>query len=227
LNPDVSLSSLIDNSTSRQFWFHLANDEGNQVVRMFVPTRTDGDSGNGTKTYPVVFALHGAGGSENMFFETYGAGRLIELANEKQWIVVAPRQNILAGKLGLNVAQILDELSSFVPVDRNRVAIVGHSMGAAQTIAQACSHPDAIQAVVAMGGGGRVVRSEALTKVPFFVAAGSRDFGRPGATALAEQLRQAECEVVYRDYDNVEHMVIVQAALDDATNFIEKAFSSR
>ncbi|MEI8213853.1 MAG: hypothetical protein WCI02_17015 [Planctomycetota bacterium] len=227
MNPDISLPSLIENSTSRQFWFHLANDEGNQVVRMFIPTRTDGDGGNGTETFPVVFALHGAGGSENMFFETYGAGRLIELADEKHWIVVAPRQNILAGKLGLNVTQILDELSNFVPVDRNQVAILGHSMGAAQTIAQTCSHPDAIQAVVAMGGGGRVARSEALTKVPFFVAAGTRDFGRPGAMALTEQLRQAKCEVVYRDYENVEHMVIVQAALDDATDFIEKAFASR
>ncbi len=33
--------------------------------------------------------MHGAGGSENMFFETYGAGRLVDLAVERGWGVIS------------------------------------------------------------------------------------------------------------------------------------------
>lgn len=224
---EASLKPLVSGLGTGQCWLDLATDAGHQVVRVWVPEAKPASAstpGDVPASRPVVFAFHGAGGSENMFFETYGAGRLIDLAKEHGWIVVAPRQNLLAGKLALNVGPMLDELSRLIPIDRKRIGLIGHSMGAAQAIAQVSSDPTQVTAVVAIGGGGRANRSAELPRVPFWIAAGERDFGKSGAKALADRLSDWGCAVEYREYSNIEHMVIVQASIDDATEFLVEAF---
>jgi acetyl esterase/lipase len=54
------------------------------------------------------------------------------------------------------------------------------------------------------------------------VGAGAADFGRPGAAAFAKRLEAAGAAVDYREYPDVEHMVIVQAALDDVFRFLDQ-----
>ena len=196
--------------TSR--WCQLSNGNKSQVIRLRVPSELH-------KPTPVLFAFHGAGGSENMFFDTYGAGRLIDLAGERGWIVIAPRQTL--NGLGLNTVEMLDELEKILPIDRSRVMLVGHSMGAAQAMQQVSNYPEHIRAVAALGGGGMVKRSDALEQIPFYVAAGDRDFGRPRAMLLSKQLQEIQANVQYNDFENVEHLVIVQAALDDVFRFFD------
>jgi predicted esterase len=200
--------------TSR--WCQLSNGNKSQVIRLQVPSALD-------KPTPVLFAFHGAGGSENMFFDTYGAGRLINLASERGWIVIAPRQTL--NGLGLNTMEMLDELEKLLPIDRSRVMLVGHSMGAAQAMQQVSNYPQQIRAVAALGGGGMVKRSIALEQIPFYVAAGDRDFGRPRAMLLAKQLKEIKANVQYKDFENVEHLVIVQAALDDVFRFFDETLA--
>lgn len=158
-----------------------------------------------------------------MFFESYGAGRLIDLARQRGWLVVSPRQTMSLNGLSMNVAQILDGLSEIAPNVSKQAVLVGHSMGAAQAISQVSKHPERVRAVAALGGGGRPTASDALTQIPFWVAAGTNDFGRSGARALAKQLEQMGCIATYRDYPEVEHMVIVQAALDDVFAFLDES----
>ncbi len=43
-----------------------------------------------------------------------------------------------------------------------------------------------------------------------------------GAKSLAKRLEELGGQVEYRDYPKVEHMVIVQAALDDVFTFLDK-----
>lgn len=154
-----------------------------------------------------------------MFFETYGAGRLVALAKQRGWIVVSPRQTMSG--LGMDVPKMLDALEEILPIDRNSVLLCGHSMGAAQAMSQVSRAPESIRAVAALGGGGAVRPSPAIQTIPFFVAAGERDFGKPRAKALASQLKQSNCTVEYKEYQDVEHMVIVQAALDDVFAFFD------
>lgn len=199
-------------------WIQLAREKSSQILRVEVPTDLPKNS-DSIKTIPVLIALHGAGGSENMFFETYGAGRLVALAKQRGWIVVSPRQTMSG--LGMDVPKMLDALEEILPIDRNSILLCGHSMGAAQAMSQVSRAPESIHAVAALGGGGAVRPSPALQKIPFFVAAGERDFGKPRAKALASQLRQANCNVDYKEYPDVEHMVIVQAALDDVFSFFD------
>jgi predicted esterase len=197
-------------------WMQLSVGRSTQVVRIEVP---DYDTKDSSKRLPVLIALHGAGGSENMFFQTYGAGRLVELAKERRWIVVSPRQTMTG--LGLDVPGMIQALAEHLPVDKDRVMLVGHSMGAAQAMSQVSKHPESVRMVAALGGGGGVRDTQAIRKVPFFVGAGDRDFGKPRAKSLSQDLKRVGCSVEYREYSDVEHMVIVQAALDDVFRFFD------
>lgn len=86
---------------------------------------------------------------------------------------------------------------------------------------QVSLHPQLIKAAVALGGGARLGDAEPLRPVRWFVGAGDADFGRSGAASLARSLEKSSVPVIYREYQNVEHMVIVQAALDDVFKFLD------
>jgi predicted esterase len=200
-------------SGPQSLWVQLSHSRKTQLVRLGIP-------GPSSEPMPVLFAFHGAGGSENMFFEAYGAGRLVSLANERGWLVVSPRQTL--NGLTLDIDTMLESLSEQLPIDRSRVMLVGHSMGASQAMAQVSAHPDQVMAVAALGGGGSAKPSLRSKEIRFYVAAGDRDFGRPRAKSLVDSLSKMECNVQYREFPNVEHMVIVQAALDEVFEFLDQ-----
>jgi predicted peptidase len=109
-------------------------------------------------------------------------------------------------------------------VDKKKVFLVGHSMGASQAVAAAGRSPDRFAAVAALGGGGRVAAGDGLKKVPFFVGVGDKDFALPGAEALDGALRKAGVKkVTYKKYDDVEHLLIVQLALRDVFKVFDTA----
>jgi predicted esterase len=209
---NVDYLKSIAQTAPRSYWLQLSDGAKSQIVRIGVPKPP-------AKPSPVLFAFHGAGGSENMFFEAYGAGRLIDMAHERGWLVVSPRQSL--NGLGMDIDGMLDAIEPWFPIDRSQVMLVGHSMGAAQAISQVSAHADRVRAVAALGGGGMPRSSLQSSPVRFFVAAGDRDFGRPRAKSLADSLRNLDCDVTYRDYSDVEHMVIVQAALTDVFAFLD------
>lgn len=195
-------------------WLTLSDGRNALPVRVRAPAEAAGPM-------PVLFLCHGAGGSENMFFDTCGAGRAVRLGVERGWLVVAPRQGLFG--LPLDVAAMLDALGQSFAIDRTRVFLVGHSMGAGQVAKQVGLHPGKIAAAVALGGGAVAPGGEAAKQVPWLVGAGAADFGRPGAAALVKRLEAAGAAVDYREYPDVEHMVIVQAALDDVFRFLDQA----
>lgn len=195
-------------------WLTLSDGRAEVPVRLRAPaTDTDG------APLPVLFLLHGAGGSENMFFDTCGAGRAVTLGTSRGWLVVAPRQGLFG--LPLGIGAMLDVLDDAFAIDRSRVFVAGHSMGAVQTTKQTALHPRLVAAAAAIGGGGTAPAAEDARRVPWFVAAGAADFGRPGALALARALRAAGNRVEERVIPDVEHMVVVQAALDDLFAFFD------
>ena len=193
-------------------WLTLSDGRGEVPVRLRAPA-------DATGPLPVLFLHHGAGGSENMFFDTCGAGRAATLGVERGWLVVAPRQGLFG--LALDVEGMLDILEDSFDIDRSRVFLIGHSMGAGQVAKQVGLHPEAVAAAVALGGGAAAPAGEKAKQVSWFVAAGAADFGRPGAAALAKRLEAAGATVDFREYPDVEHMVIVQAALDDVFRFLD------
>jgi predicted esterase len=195
------------------FWLALATPDGSRSVpaRLLVPDASPQER-------PLVIALHGAGGSENLFFESYGHGAIVELCRDRGWFLVAPRS-----ALGLAPLEaLIEELDRLYPIDRSRVVLVGHSMGAAQAVGAVVKSPDRFAALAALGGGGLVPHRDGLERLPAFVGVGDRDFALKGARSLAEALRAAGLgDVTYREYPGIEHLAIVQVALPDVFAFFD------
>lgn len=195
-------------------WATLATSSRQIPARLRAPAQATGP-------LPVLLLFHGAGGSENMFFETYGAGRAVTLGLERGWLVVAPRQPLFGS--GPDAETIVRVLSEHFEIDRRRIFLMGHSMGARHVTQQVSRYPDLPAAVVALGGGGSVTKQTTSRPCPWFVAAGQFDFGLKGAASLAARLRETGNPVTFREYPDVEHMVIVQAALDEAFVMLDQA----
>ena len=169
---------------------------------------------------PLVIALHGAGGSENMFFDAYGAGKIVRLCEERGWLLLAPRLSPLTGT-GLELPDLIATVDALHPVDRRQVFVVGHSMGAMQGLNLTSRSPEVVRRLAILVGGQRVRQVDAFQQVPLFAGAGAEDFGRGGVQQVARQFRQAGLMLEERDYPQVEHLGIVQAALEDVFRFFE------
>jgi len=212
-DPEQARKQVAVQASKTDVWLTMAQGRKRVPLRARAPSETKA-------ALPVLFLLHGAGGSENMFFETCGAGRCVSEGLERGWLVVAPRQR--SGRLVLDCSELLDELEEFFPIDRSQVFLVGHSMGGGQVVRQVSRNPDLVSGAVVLGGGGRTSDPSTLTRTRWFVAAGELDFGRPGAAALSRRLQKSGAKVDYREFPNVEHMVIVQAAIDDLFQFLDR-----
>lgn len=203
---------------SGQFWLSL-NDT---AVRLQVPPQ----AARG-KALPLVVALHGAGGSENLFFDGYGDGLVARLCARRGWLLLAPRAPLFSFT-GLDLPPLIDALATRFPVDRDRVFLIGHSMGAARAVAAAGKHPERIRAVAALGGGGGFRASEGLQAVRFFVGVGEADFALNGASNLNRQLVKAGVkQVVFKTYPAIEHLMVVQHALPEVFAFLDEAARTR
>ena len=202
---------------SGDFWLSLPTAKTSSVVRVRVPENLDVK-----KPVPVVVALHGMGGSENMYFDGYGNGVIPRQAKEHGWLFVAPRATGLLGAgPAPSVPAILDELAKQYPIDPKKVFLVGHSMGAGHAIALVQQSPERFAAVAALGGGGRVGKAPGLDGMPFFVGCGKLDFALKGAKSLHQSLDKIGATVTFKEFDNIEHLTIVRAAADDVFAFFD------
>lgn len=199
-----------------EFWLSLPlGGQRTMPARLFVPKGLDEK-----KPTPLVIALHGAGGTENLFFEGYGSGCAVKACRDRGWMMLAPR----LGLSFLSVPPIPKMLSAFrerFPVDAQRTFILGHSMGAALTCDLIQSQPELFQAAALLGGGGRLRKAQAI-RCPVHVAVGSRDFALPSARRTAEALKAAGLNsVTFREHPGIEHMTIVRVACDDFFKLFE------
>jgi predicted esterase len=205
-----------------QFWMSVPLASGKVVpCRVLVPKGL-----NPKKPIPVVFALHGAGVNENMFFESYGAGRIVKECEERGWLLVAPRSSGFGS--APPVLDLFSKLAERYPLDAKSVFLVGHSMGAGQAISLAQASPDQFAGVAALGGGSRPAKPEALAKLPVFVGIGLRDtIGLSGAQALNKTLLATGAKnLTYKEYPHVEHLVIVGAALPDVFRMFDRVLKN-
>jgi predicted esterase len=201
-----------------EFWLSIPVEKKQTVIRIRIPPKLETK-----KSVPVLFALHGMGGSENLFFEGYGNGIVPRMAAERGWLVVATRvEGLLGGGPAPNVPAILDQLAKRYPIDPKRVYLVGHSMGAGHAVDLAQKNPDRYAAVAALGGGGKLSKPESLKVVRFFVGCGKQDRASEPARKLHKGLEDAGVSSTLREYDDIEHMLIVREAAADVFKFFEQ-----
>jgi poly(3-hydroxybutyrate) depolymerase len=100
---------------------------------------------------PLVIALHGAGADERMFLAGYGAGRIARLAQEQGFAMVSPLTTGVAGRPE-RLEELVRAVEERVAVDRQRIYLVGHSMGAGAAWQLARARPELIAAVACIAG---------------------------------------------------------------------------
>jgi acetyl esterase/lipase len=197
-----------------QFWLRLPNGPSALPVRLFAP-----DAVKENKPLPLVIAMHGLAGSESLYFEAFGAGATVKLCKERGWLLVAPHKELLGS---YSTDDVINEVAKLYPVDRSKVFVMGHSLGARQAVSAALQSPSRIAAVAAFGGGKVKIQSD-VRQVSFFIGVGTDDIAVLGARGLRDSLKKSGVRTVeYREYPGVEHFVIVREALPDAFAMFDK-----
>ena len=115
-------------------------------LRLYVPKLTE------QKAAPLLVVLHGMGGDENMFFEAYGAGVVKRIADEKVLIVASPLTYSFGGSVK-SLEALVDALQHDYSIDRDRVYVLGHSMGAGTAASLARGNADTVAAACCIAGG--------------------------------------------------------------------------
>jgi len=106
-------------------WRVLRHGEEEIPFRVFLSENADL-----SLALPLVVAFHGAGGDENMFFEGYGSGILKRLADQRKFLLAAPRTSPFTGAKGADKFEALVKvLGREYPLDTRRIYVVGHSLG--------------------------------------------------------------------------------------------------
>ncbi len=179
-------------------------------LRARLPRRT------ADKKPPVVIALHGAGGSENMFFDSLGAGLAPRLAEERGWIFVSPRS------LRNAVSASLTWLKTVVGVDPGPVMVMGHSMGGGLALQAGSINPAAVALFAPAAG----ALPADLKATPVFLSVGAQEMSllKRQSDQLSKQLPpKSESKV----YPRCEHLMIVAEALPDAFRFFDRVITQK
>ena len=174
-----------------------------------VPLRVFAPAGLGDEPAPLVVALHGAGGDENLFFHGLGNGRLKALAEEHGFVVVTPLTYPLAASPRLFDA-VLEAATGCHRIDASRIYLLGHSLGAMTAAQLAAQRPERFAAVVCIGGGGAAPEG-----ARFLFVAGEQDplFPPWRLRRVAEASRAAGARADLRAIPGVGHTLVVGEAL--------------
>jgi predicted esterase len=186
--------------------------QGPTVFRVAFPASTKRKMG---VPVTVVIGLHGAGGSENMFFEAYGRGKAVSMATERGWVFASPRASARA------VSDVLEWIRTRRKLKIGRVLILGHSMGGALAVSSAGSispRPAGIALFSPAIGG----IPKGLSSTPIFLTAGKQDIPMVSGlfTTLKNQLAgRRDC--VVEESDPCEHLMSVAEGLPGAYKFFD------
>lgn len=167
---------------------------------------------------PVLVAFHGMGGDEFMFQAGYGDGELRRLADARGFLAVSPRTEPFLNNPGLFDA-LLAELARDYDIDRTRVYVIGHSMGAGAAGGLARSRPDVIAAAACIAGGGLFAGDRSA---PTLVIAGQFDPIVPAARLKvgADRAVEAGAPVTYREAAGQGHTLIVGDTLAEVVDWL-------
>jgi predicted peptidase len=194
--------------------FKNADGSTSQYV-IFVPHNYDG-----TKEFPVILFLHGAGetkGGKKMPVEV-GIGPAIK-KREKDFpfIAVIPQAEAAKSKIGgrwyadapdgKRAIAILDEVMKEYRVDPKRQYLTGLSMGGFGTWHMAFSHPDRWAAIAPVCGGGDPKAAEKIKHIPTWVFHGADDptVKADLSRSMVDALKKAGAEPKYTEYPGVGH----------------------
>ncbi len=168
---------------------------------------------------PLVIALHGMGGDDSMFIRGYGGGLLCRLADERKFIVVSPLTYKLAGNAAF-IDSLIDDIAGDYAIDRDRVYVIGHSLGGGVAMYLAQARASTIAAATCIAGAGPVGKK--VVPCPTLVVGAELDrIGGP--TRLRPFIQAAIADgkpLEYREVRNYGHTFVVGRALPEALDWM-------
>lgn len=173
-------------------------------LRLYVPARDESE----TSPMPLVIALHGAGGDENMFVEGYGAGEICRLADAYGFIVASPQTFAIGSSAGA-FDRILETLRDDYAIDDRRIYLMGHSFGAGVASSLAMLHAERIAAVCTIAGAGRAGGEKSPPRLRIHGALDPLARGRTPTSGTRGPVRD-------RVFENYGHTLVVGEALPEA-----------
>ena len=135
---------------------------------------------DGSKKYPLVIFLHGAGerGEDLDHAMRHGYMKYVrEEGKEYPFIFVAPQcpNGKYWGCYTESLLAFIDEMIDTLPVDGSRVYLTGLSMGGTGTWMTAMAAPEKFAAIVPICGSGIVWNGGAIKNLPIFIYHGDCD----------------------------------------------------
>ena len=194
--------------------------------RLYVPEKAPEDK----KERPVLIFMHGAGerGSENCLQITVALPVLAKTNPElKDFIIIAPQcpaetQWVYSPWMNVNysgdeipeswqlrtVMKILDSVCDEYGGDRDRVYVMGLSMGGYATWDLISRHPNVFAAAMPICGGADPSKAEILKSIPIHTFHGAEDPTVPvqGTRNVCEAIKAAGgTKLTYTEYEGVGH----------------------
>lgn len=183
---------------------HYRLREAGEILpyRVYVPTSYTGD-----RALPLIIALHGNGGTQNTFFDSFER-RMPQLAEERGYIVAAPLGYRVDGGWGYNnlarpaedltklefsektVTTVLDLVKRQYRVDDTRIYLAGHSMGGGGTWHIGPRYPQVWAALAPFAGVTTPATAPQVKDIPQFVVHGDAD-----ATVSVQRSRDMVAEL--------------------------------
>lgn len=202
---------------SGDYWRTFTAKENDKPVlsRIYASEKVIGD-----QPVPLVIALHGAGGDENMFFEGYGAGMMKDLADKHGFVVASPGTSAVGGRTE-RFDNLITEIANDYAIDPKAIYLIGHSMGGFTTASLAAKRPDRIAAACCLAGGGKPPSDKIP---PMLVIAGKLDSVIPIAMLqpMAQGAIDAGMPVQLRVKEHFGHTLLVGAVLPEAIDWLLK-----
>ena len=207
---------------------HYLLETANEIMpyRTYVPRAY-----NGSKPFPLIIALHGLGGTEDSFFDNYGAG-LPPLAESHGYILATPLGYRVDGSYGWglgnppadpatrrtqdfseqDVMQVLQRMRQIYKIDESRIYLMGHSMGAIGT-----------WKIAPISGSGAAATLEKIRSVPEIVVHGDADPTVPvtGSRTMVAKLKELGVEHKYVEVPGGLHSDVVGPSLAAVIDFFD------
>jgi predicted esterase len=158
-----------------------------QVYRVYVP------SGYAkAEKVPLLLMLHG-GGDENSFPDLDG-GKLLEMLDQRGYLMVSPRGQLRLNPNFLSDNRQLIELTRqhYPKIDPSRIYCTGLSAGGFGTYTMATTYPDLFAAICCVSGTGDAALADKLKTVPTLIFQGGLDAVVPPAGARKVAARMKE-----------------------------------
>ena len=218
---------------SRTYFFKAADKEMSYSI--YVPKGYDKK-----KSYPLMVALHGLGGSDRGMMRYRG---FTQLAQKHGYIVVAPMGYSSRGWYGSrgqtsrrgnprnlgelserDVMNVLAIIRKEFPIDNSRIYLMGHSMGGGGTWHIGMKYPDiwAALAPVAPAPPRNINDLAKIKHVPVIVVCGDKDGLVRSARVWVARMKELEMNYKYVEVKGGNHILPAFQKLPDIFDFFNQ-----